>query len=139
MNATENRVIVYYADVKDDSFYNVYDKKNACLMANGILRNINAGGYSKGNRNNIAVDLACCCHVIGIDPRELASELSEDLDSLFELDDENDICSRFDVLDGYLDYWDTEPGKVFGKMFETETWKTMPETPCSPVVVCMPN
>lgn len=95
--------------------YDARQASDAAKIANAILYEVEAGAYKKGSRNNIAVDLTCVCHVLGLDPVELFKERS----TAYYTPASNiiDFERRSYVVQDYLDSWDQETYGVFDKMF----------------------
>ena len=82
--------------------YDASQIRLAMNYLNDIAFTIRLGGYAPGSRNNIAVDLACVCHVLSIDAKLVARELVSDPFSL------GDILTRLNKIDKYLDGWDED-------------------------------
>lgn len=80
-----------------------FDKiKEFVSQLNSICDALAGGQYVEGSRNNIAVDLSCCCHAVGLDPMEVADMAWADVDD----PDRDDLERRVKVIFDYVDFWD---------------------------------
>lgn len=107
-----------------DNQYTAEDRELACLMANNILDAIERGEYIEGQRNNMAVDLACMCHVLKADPKLLANEALEEHGGKWQSHCSHDIEERLRTISRYLDSWDVYGVHgVFDYMMMEWEWK----------------
>ena len=89
--------------------YDDDDIKRACGMLNDVLGWFDSGAYAPGVRNNMAVDLGCLCHVLGLDATTI-------VDSYLTPTNKADLVRRLNVIDDYMPYWDRNRDGVFDMM-----------------------
>ena len=99
--------------------YSVGEFKRAAWELNTVCYHFEHGAYQPGNRNNIAVDLSCLCHVVGIDnPIDLAGKYLKESEI-------KDLKDRLNTIEPYLYEWDLNPEGVFYYMMNY--WKQSKE------------
>ena len=102
-----------------DNDYDIEDRQRAVKIINCICDFINRGFYFEGHRNNIAVDLACACHVVEVDIDDLRDE-ALDLTPTNYLN----LKNRIKAIKPYLHGWDVfGNGGVFDYMLYEFDWE----------------
>lgn len=106
---------IYYD--KDNDYINKADYIKGKYVLIGIADAIGAGNlYTKGYRNNMAVDWCIACKVCGIkDPIE-ASELLE-----LSSDERKDFEDRVWTVSGYTNQWEST-GHIWDFAMMTDDW-----------------
>lgn len=80
--------------------------------------------YRPGQRNDMAVDLTCVCHVLHIPVRQVINDIwaiTDDPSYLLQ-----DIRWRVNTIGGYLDYWD-DSGSNGVLAYMISDWNRYPE------------
>lgn len=90
--------------VLDNENYTTDDYKLAHRYLDQICDELAAGAYVEGNRNNITVDLACMCHVLELDPMDVAFKAWADAPSYAR--DQAHLKEDLDRIKMYLCLWD---------------------------------
>ena len=90
----------------DDDRYTKEQFVRAAYELNTMCHHFKHGAYQPGNRNNMAVDLACLCHVVEIDPIELVGKYLKE-------NEIEDLKDRLNTINLYLDEWDLHSEGVF--------------------------
>lgn len=91
---------------------------DAINMLNHLCDAVAHGDYREGTRNNIAVDLACLCYVLGLDPYDVAEEAWQGQSNPAR----RDLKERLDVIDRYLEDWNNYGG-VLSYMLLAHEWR----------------
>ena len=102
-----------YLDFENlNEYYGREDGVLAAECLEGLIQGLKKGGYKKGNRNNIAVDLCCLCYMFDIDPIEVFNEYVHDHFNRL------DFKERAIVIDRYCEDWTLRSANgVFDFMF----------------------
>lgn len=110
-----------------DNQYDHLDRDTACVMINNILDAIKRGDYRQGQRNNMAVDLTCLCHVLEIDAEETAALAFDELGGNTYFD-RIDLAERVETIKPYTYAWDAYgPDGVFDYLTMEWEWKGEPD------------
>lgn len=104
---------------KPNPNYNESEVKEALRIVNVIAQFIKNEGYQPGCRNNTAVDLACVCYILDIEPAAVAIAAGMDPDGWNMIDLED----RLSVINHYLSGWNNTMHGVLDKMFSD--WEGM--------------
>ena len=103
--------------VLDNEAYDAEDHVRAYRYLDQICGKLSDGWYVIGHRNNLAVDLACMCHVLALDPVEVAKAAWEQ--AMPYARDETDLEDRIKTIKMYLYSWDTfGRNGVFGYLMD---------------------
>lgn len=114
------------ADSHSDLHKGLYTKDDiyrAMNLANGIVNNVSKGMYKEGYRNNIAVDFACACKMLGVDPCTYGLD---ELKPWLNNDEVNDLIDRLDVIEAYLNFWMSN--RIWNYVLDESVWNNPGKT-----------
>lgn len=103
--------------------YDSDDRIRAMEILNSICDELSYGEYKQGRRNDLAVDLVCCCWVLGLNAEEIAKEAMGDH---WNVKVKDDLDRRIVKIEEYCPWWDSESDGVFSKMLNEWYWDQHP-------------
>ena len=74
---------------------------------NSIMFGIEHGAYYEGNRNNVAVDLAICFFIMGIEDDDQIIYILEKECGFTDKQKQSDLHDRLETINKYLQLWAT--------------------------------
>lgn len=93
--------------------YSEEDLERAARQVNEIGSFIKEGGFIEGCRNNTVVDLACACHVLGLDCYDIVIDTEK-----LTAEEQCWVYRKLQDIDRYIDGWDEAADGVFGYQFD---------------------
>jgi hypothetical protein len=86
-------------------------------VLDGLIYDIDHGGYVTGHRNNMIVNLVVCCYELDRDWRDVMNAFLQEFE-----DDEEDAWHRAEVAEGYADRF------RWGYMLNPSIWRSISST-----------